>query len=60
MMILWRCKVGKSIRDLTVKSDSGCKVSPGVIFAVKSLIKCLTFHLHKMSITSASSLKTCK
>ena len=39
VLILWQCTVWKSIRDLTVKNESGCKVSPRKIFHGQSLYK---------------------
>ena len=38
VLILWRCKVWKSIRDLTVKMIRDVKFHPEPLFTVKSLI----------------------
>ena len=57
VLISWRCKVLKSIRALTVKNDSGCKVSPRTIFTVKSFINLATLHCHRINIIIATSLK---
>ena len=51
VLILWRCKVWKSLRDLTAKNDSGCKVSP--------FINLSTLHCHRINIIIARSLKMC-
>ena len=38
VLILWQCKVSKSVRDLTVKMPRGVKFHPERFLTVKSLI----------------------
>ena len=59
VLILWRLKVWKSVKDLTVKMTRGVKFHPERFFTVKSLINFLTLLCHKINITNASSVKTC-
>ena len=58
MLILWRCKVQRFIRYLTVKSRSGWNFTPRVIFTVKSFIDFQTLHRHKINTTTPSNMKT--
>ena len=59
VFISWRCKVWKSVRDLSVKNDWGCKVSSRTIFTVKSFIYLSNLHCHRIDIITANSLKMC-
>ena len=59
VLTLWRHKVWKSVRDLTVKMTRGAKFNPERFLTVNSLINVGTLHCHKINITNASRLKTC-
>ena len=58
LLTLWRCKVWKSVRDLTVEMTRGVKSHPERFLTVKSLKYLRILHCHEINITNASSLKT--